>query len=146
MFSAARPARDGAIRDVNEPSASWLRFSLAAIARACSSAMRLRVASEVTRTSPCLRRKFEISSAGDESADAECPESINKDVAKNVLFARYVIDIKFSETLPNRRAGLPRLRYALERTSAQYGRGSPATGPGRIGDRKAHAKPPDLCL
>src|SRR5215470_14716202 len=128
MFSAARPARDGAIRDVNEPSASWLRFSLAAIARACSSAMRLSVASEVTRTSPCLRRKFEISSAGDDSADAECPKSINKDAATNVLFTRYVIDIKFTETLPNRRAGLPRLRYALEQRPAQYGPRSRSRG------------------
>src|SRR3954451_8158177 len=64
MFSAARPAFDGATRRVNGPSTSWLRSSLSAIARACSIAIRSSVASRVTRPSPFLRRNAEIWSAG----------------------------------------------------------------------------------
>src|SRR5258705_936559 len=68
MFSAARPALAGAIRELKDPSTSWSSLSLAAIALACSSAIRLRVASMVTRRSPCFTRKSEIISAGDDSA------------------------------------------------------------------------------
>jgi len=42
---------------------------------ACSSAMRLRVASMATRPSPCFRRKSEINSAGDDPAAANPLES-----------------------------------------------------------------------
>src|SRR5882757_7802738 len=77
MFSAARPAPAGAMRLLNGPSVSWLRSSFAAIARAWSIAMRSRVASRTTRTSPCLRRKLEISSAGD-SARAGVPASTRR--------------------------------------------------------------------
>src|SRR5581483_4206332 len=79
MFSAARPAWDGAMRRPNEPSTSWLRLSLAAISRACSAAMRSSAASLVTRTSPCLTRNAVICSAGEASAaSAVCIGSVSR--------------------------------------------------------------------
>ena len=83
------PARAGAIRPENGPSTSWLRSFFAAIARACSCAMRSRVASRTTRTSPCLRRKPEINSAGNSAAIAGAVSSrkpvITLPIARSVI-------------------------------------------------------------
>src|SRR5260364_418353 len=77
MFSAARPAFDGATRRVNGPSTSWLRSSFSAIARACSSAMRSSVASRITRPSPFLSRNAEICAAGEASSACAAGTAIN---------------------------------------------------------------------
>src|SRR3954454_4268870 len=69
MFSAARPAPAELTRALKRPSTSWSSLSFAAIAAACSCAMRVRVESITTRPSPCWARKREIISAG-ESARA----------------------------------------------------------------------------
>src|ERR1700738_132773 len=79
MFSAARPDLAGAIRELKDPSTAWSSVSFAAIALACSSAIRLRVASVVTCPSPCFRRKSEIMSAGDDSAAATPLKSSTND-------------------------------------------------------------------
>jgi hypothetical protein len=63
------------MRELNDASTSWSSVSFAAIALACSSAIRLRVASMVTRRSPCFRRKSEIVSAGDDCAAAKPPKN-----------------------------------------------------------------------